>query len=93
VREKLEKVPGVSTLLTTPLGMRIDEGLGGTPADLFLRVFGPDLEQLVRLGDQVRQVMGRVDAARQLAGPPARWQGRRPGGAECGKRQRLGLGA
>src|SRR2546428_7233632 len=31
IREKLEKVPGVSTLLTTPLGMRLDEGLGGTP--------------------------------------------------------------
>ncbi len=27
-------VPGVTILFTTPLGMRIDEGLGGTPADL-----------------------------------------------------------
>jgi cobalt-zinc-cadmium resistance protein CzcA len=60
VRDKLKVVPGVSTLLTTPLGMRIDEGLGGTPGDLSLRVFGPDLDELVRLGEQVRQVMARV---------------------------------
>jgi cobalt-zinc-cadmium resistance protein CzcA len=66
VREKLEKVPGVSTLITTPLGMRIDEGLGGTPADLSLRVFGPDLEQLVRLGEQVRQMMSRVEGIADL---------------------------
>src|SRR3989441_328350 len=66
IREKLEKVPGVSTLLTTPLGMRIDEGLGGTPADLSVRVFGPDLDQLVRLGEQVRGVMSRVDGIADL---------------------------
>jgi cobalt-zinc-cadmium resistance protein CzcA len=31
MREELEDVPGVTVLFTTPLGMRIDEGLGGTP--------------------------------------------------------------
>ena len=29
MREQLEGVPGVAVLFTTPLGMRIDEGLGG----------------------------------------------------------------
>jgi cobalt-zinc-cadmium resistance protein CzcA len=66
VRDKLETVPGISTLLTTPLGMRIDEGLGGTPADLSVRVFGADLAELVRLGEQVRQVMSRVDGITDL---------------------------
>ena len=66
VREKLETVPGVSTLLTTPLGMRIDEGLGGTPADLSVRVFGTDLDELVRLGEQVRRVMSGVDGITDL---------------------------
>ena len=55
MRAKLEKVPGVSVLFTTPLGMRIDEGLGGTPADLSVRIFGPDLEQLARLAEQARE--------------------------------------
>ncbi len=66
VREKLESVPGVSTLLTTPLGMRIDEGLGGTPADLSVRVFGADLDELVRLSEHVRRVMSRVDGITDL---------------------------
>jgi cobalt-zinc-cadmium resistance protein CzcA len=60
MREALEHVVGVSVLFTTPLGMRIDEGLGGTPADLSVRVFGPDLEQLGRLGAQAQQIMARV---------------------------------
>ena len=46
MREKVAKVPGVSALFTTPLGMRIDEGLGGTPADISVRIFGPDLDEL-----------------------------------------------
>jgi cobalt-zinc-cadmium resistance protein CzcA len=37
MRERTANVPGVSILFTTPLGMRIDEGLGGTPADLSVR--------------------------------------------------------
>jgi len=41
MRHAVEKVPGVSVLFTTPLGMRIDEGLGGTPADIAARIFGP----------------------------------------------------
>lgn len=55
VRERLEAVPGVGATVTTPLGMRIDEGLGGTPADVSIRVFGTDLDELARLGDEVRE--------------------------------------
>jgi heavy metal efflux system protein len=60
MRQKLEAVPGTSILFTTPLGMRIDEGLGGTPADLNVRIFGPDLDQLARIGEQAKEVMDKV---------------------------------
>ena len=50
MRDRLKDVPGVTVLFTTPLGMRIDEGLGGTPADISVRIFGPDLNELTRLG-------------------------------------------
>jgi len=60
MRQKLESVAGASLLFTTPLGMRIDEGLGGSPADISVRIFGPDLEQLARLGEQARQIMEKV---------------------------------
>lgn len=55
IRERLERVAAVGVSLTTPLGMRIDEGLGGTPADVSVRIFGPDLAVLARLADEVRE--------------------------------------
>ena len=66
MRERTEHVPGISILFTTPLGMRIDEGLGGTPADLSVRIFGPDLDALTRLGDQAKAIMARVDGIADL---------------------------
>ena len=66
MRERTENVPGVSILFTTPLGMRIDEGLGGTPADLSVRIFGPDLDTLARLGDQAKAIMSRIDGIADL---------------------------
>jgi heavy metal efflux system protein len=66
MRERTENVPGVSILFTTPLGMRIDEGLGGTPADLSVRIFGPDLDTLTRLGEQAKTIMSRVEGIADL---------------------------
>ena len=75
MREKLEGVPGVAVLFTTPLGMRIDEGLGGTPADISVRIFGPDLDELSRLAEQAEALIRGVDGltdlrAEQLTGLP-----------------------
>jgi cobalt-zinc-cadmium resistance protein CzcA len=75
MRQRLEGMPGVAVLFTTPLGMRIDEGLGGTPADLSVRIFGPDLDELARLAERaeglVRGVAGIADLrAEQLTGLP-----------------------
>lgn len=66
MREALEHVPGVNVLFTTPLGMRIDEGLGGTPADLSVRIFGPDLAELARLGGEAQKVMSTIDGLEDL---------------------------
>lgn len=66
MRDKLDEVPGVSVLFTTPLGMRIDEGLGGTPADLSIRVFGPDLEELARIAERARDVAANVRGVEDL---------------------------
>lgn len=75
MREAVEKVPGVSASFTTPLGMRIDEGLGGTPADLSVRVFGPDPDQLSKLAEGAESIMRKIDGvadvrAERLTGLP-----------------------
>jgi cobalt-zinc-cadmium resistance protein CzcA len=40
--------------------MRIDEGLGGTPADISVRIFGPDERELARLAGRAEGTMRRV---------------------------------
>ncbi len=66
MRERLASVPGVAVLFTTPLGMRIDEGLGGTPADISVRVFGADLDTLAQLASVARDAMSRVPGISDL---------------------------
>jgi heavy metal efflux system protein len=66
MREKVTSVPGASALITTPLLMRIDESLGGTPADLYVRVFGPDLDQLAQIGERARTIMAQVKGVTDL---------------------------
>lgn len=66
MREATAKVPGVSVLFTTPLGMRIDEGLGGAPADIAVRIFGSDLEKLSALGGKAETLMRGVSGLEDL---------------------------
>ncbi|MCI0586041.1 MAG: efflux RND transporter permease subunit [Planctomycetes bacterium] len=70
MREKVESVPAVGTLFTTPLGMRIDEGLGGTPADLSVRIYGPDLDALARVGEDVRVLLAGLEGLADLRVEP-----------------------
>ena len=75
MREAVERVPGVSASFTTPLGMRIDEGLGGSPSDLSVRVFGRDPDTLVALAARAEALMADVDGvadvrAERLTGLP-----------------------
>ncbi len=75
MRKAVATVPGVTVLFTTPIGMRIDEGLGGTPADVAVRIFGPDLDKLAELGERAesiaREVRGLDDLrTEQLTGLP-----------------------
>ena len=66
MRGALEAVPGVTVLFTTPLGMRIDEGLGGTPADLSVRIFGPDLDRLATLGVEAQRILADIEGLEDL---------------------------
>jgi cobalt-zinc-cadmium resistance protein CzcA len=66
MRERLENLPGIGVLFTTPLGMRIDEGLGGTPADLSVRIFGPDLPQLAEFAEKAEGLIRDVEGIEDL---------------------------
>jgi len=60
MRRAVDNVPGVTSMFLTPLGMRIDEGLGGSPADISVRIFGPDLDRLGVYAERARAIASRV---------------------------------
>lgn len=69
LRRDLSILPGLNVTIGQPIGHRIDHMLSGTRASIAVKVFGPDLTELRRLGADVeaamRGVPGVVDLARE----------------------------
>jgi CzcA family heavy metal efflux pump len=60
LREQLEKIPGVAVNLGQFIAHRIDEVLSGIRAQIAIKIYGPDLETLRKLGDGARDAIGSV---------------------------------
>ncbi len=61
---RLEKeVPGQNYLASQPIQMRFNELLEGTRADVSVKVFGPDLDQLVNFAKKTQEVISKVPGA------------------------------
>jgi len=64
--------------LTTPMNMKISEGLGGTPADLQVKLFNPDLAALDPVMPDLRKKLASLSSVRSVApdtgGPLPKWQ-------------------
>jgi len=67
LRADLAAVPGTNIIIGQPISHRIDHMLSGTRANVAIKLFGPDLAELRRLGRQLeglaRAVPGAVDVA------------------------------
>ena len=65
VRETLSKIPGIAFTVGQPLGHRIDHMLSGTRANIAIKLFGNDLNEMFIIGNQVKNsiidVEGLVD--------------------------------
>jgi len=65
LRRALSAVPGMNIVLGQPISHRIDHMLSGTRANIAVKVFGPDLYELRRIGQEIetiaRQVPGTAD--------------------------------
>lgn len=60
VREKLGRLPGVNVEIGQPISHRIDAMLSGTKAQIAVKIFGDDLQQLHRLGTQLKGIAAAV---------------------------------
>lgn len=60
LREKLSKLPGVNIEIGQPISHRIDAMLSGTEAQIAIKLFGDDLNELFALGSQIKNVASTV---------------------------------
>lgn len=61
VREKLNAIPGIAATVGQPLGHRIDHMLSGTRANIAMKLFGNDLNQLYVLGNKIKSAVIDID--------------------------------
>lgn len=63
MREKLHDMPGVLVNMTQPIQLSVDELVGGSKAQLSIKLFGDDLELLKQYGDRIATLLRGVDGA------------------------------
>jgi Cu/Ag efflux pump CusA len=65
VREKLSMIPGLNITIGQPISHRIDHMLSGTRANIAIKLFGPDLNRMFMLGNnmhrEIEHIPGLVD--------------------------------
>lgn len=61
VRDKLSGVTGVNITIGQPIGHRIDHMLSGTRANIAIKVFGTDLNQLFQISNQIKKEIETID--------------------------------
>ena len=73
--EFLEDYPGILANVGQPIAMAVDELMTGTRAELAIKIFGPDSDQLIQSANDLQQLLRRVPGAsdvqaEQLTGAP-----------------------
>lgn len=66
IRGVLASVPGVNFGFTQPIQMRVSEMLTGVRGDLAVKIYGTDLAELNRLGEQVEAVLKQVPGSEDV---------------------------
>lgn len=61
IEQAVNKIPGNNYELTQPIQMRFNELISGVRADLGIKVFGDDLEQLLTTADQILSVIKSIN--------------------------------
>ncbi|MBQ0151705.1 MAG: efflux RND transporter permease subunit, partial [Chryseobacterium sp.] len=62
----LEEIPGLSTGFQFPVQMRFNELMTGARQDVVVKIFGEDLDELVKNADKIGKIINTVDGAQDL---------------------------
>lgn len=66
IRELLEKLPGVSIVLSQPIAERVDEMVTGVRSEIAVKIFGDDLNELRELSEQIARILRTVPGAQDI---------------------------
>ncbi|MEE9252684.1 MAG: efflux RND transporter permease subunit, partial [Thermodesulfobacteriota bacterium] len=66
IRRDLKQIPGVGVNIGQFISHRFDEILSGIRAQVAIKIFGPDLQTLRKVGKQVRKIMETVEGVEDL---------------------------
>ena len=61
VRNTLARIPGIAATVGQPLGHRIDHMLSGTRANIAIKLFGSDLNQMFTIGNQIKNTITDIE--------------------------------
>lgn len=61
IRKKLAAIPGISVEIGQPISHRIDAMLSGTEAQIAVKVFGDDLEELHGIATRIKREMSEIE--------------------------------
>ena len=73
IRETMKGIPGTFSALSGPLADRVGHMLSGVSAKVAIKIFGPDLDELKRIGDEItglaREIPGLEEARAEQQAP------------------------
>jgi CzcA family heavy metal efflux pump len=70
MRKRLSSVPGINVVIGQPISHRIDHMLSGSRSAIAVKIFGPNLDQLRRVAEQVEATANTVPGMADVAIQP-----------------------
>jgi cobalt-zinc-cadmium resistance protein CzcA len=74
MRKVFEEVPGQRSTFKQPIKQRIDEMTMGVQTDVAIKLFGDDLNVLEKWANEVQELLGKVEGAKDVTAPPINGQ-------------------
>jgi cobalt-zinc-cadmium resistance protein CzcA len=68
IENDLADFPGMNLAFSQPIELRFNELITGIRSDIGIKIYGDDLDELVRLSEQVQQVLATIDGAADVSG-------------------------
>lgn len=66
IRSRLQRIPGISVLMSMPIQERVDELISGIKTQLAVKIFGDDIEVLRKKAEQAVAILSKIQGAKDI---------------------------